>query len=264
MGKDIMDLSGRVALITGASSRGIGSGAAKVLAEHGAKVFLTARREKQLEEQVAAIREAGGEAGYITCDVSDEEQCEAAVAACIEQFGRLDIMVLAAGIAGDVCDPNDDDDEYDFDTEDWENVLGINLHGQYYMYKYGSEHMAEHGNGSIVQISSMAALKVQGGLPYTAAKGALLRMVPWFARKFGPAGIRVNAICPGLIDTDMTNPPGWDTTEMLHEPAAAKAPLRRCASIEDCANAILFLASDASKCITGQHIAVDGGEALIP
>lgn len=258
---DLMDVTGRVALITGASSRGIGSGAARVLAQHGAKVFLTARREEQLVEQVEAIEQAGGEAGYAVCDVSDELQCKAAVDACIEKFGRLDIMVLAAGIAGDFCD---EDDDYDFDTEDWLNVLGINLYGQYFMYKYGWEHMAEGGHGAVVQISSMAALKVSGGLPYTATKGALLRMVPWLAKKLGPKGIRVNAICPGLIDTDMTNPPGWDTTEMLHVPAAQKAPLRRCASIEDCANAILFLASDASRCITGQHIAVDGGEALIP
>ena len=261
MATDLMDLTGRVALITGASSRGIGSGAAKALAEHGAKVFLTARREEQLIEQVQAIETTGGEAGYAVCDVSDEEQCARAVEACIEKFGRLDIMVLSAGISGDFYD---DDDEYDFDTEDWEAVLGINLNGQYYMYKYGWEHMAEGGNGAVVQISSMAALKVSGGLPYTATKGALLRMVPWLAKRLGPKGIRVNAICPGLIDTDMTNPPGWDTTEMIHKPAAEKAPLRRCASIEDCANAILFLVSDASRCITGQHIAVDGGEAMIP
>lgn len=260
MATDLMDVTGRVALITGASSRGIGSGAAKALAEHGAKVFLTARREEQLVEQVKAIEEAGGQAGYAVCDVSDEDQCRCAVESCIEKFGQLDIMVLSAGISGDFYD---DDDEYDFDTEDWEDVLGINLNGQYYMYKYGWEHMAKGGHGAVVQISSMAALKVSGGLPYTASKGALLRMVPWLAMRLGPKGIRVNAICPGLIDTDMTNPPGWDTTEMLHIPAAQKAPLRRCASIEDCANAILFLASDASKCITGQHIAVDGGEAMI-
>lgn len=132
------------------------------------------------------------------------------------------------------------------------------------MYKYGYPYLAKSGNGSVIQISSMAALKVSGGLPYTASKGALLRMVPWMAKKFGPAGIRVNAVCPGLIDTDMTNPPGRDTKDILHKPAAEKEPLRRCATIEDCANAILFLASDVSRCITGNHIAVDGGEALIP
>ena len=260
MANDLMDLTGRVALITGASSRGIGSGAAKKLAEHGAKVFLLARREAELQKQVQELEAAGAEAGYAVCDVSDEAQCKAAIEACVERFGRLDIMVLAAGISG----KNSQTEAFDIDLDDWNRVLGINLNGQMHMYKYGAKYLAEGGVGSIIQISSMAALKVSGGLPYTATKGALLRMVPWLATKLGPQGIRVNAICPGLIDTDMTNPPGWDTTEMLHKPAAAKAPLRRCASIDDCANAILFLASDASRCITGNHIAVDGGEALVP
>lgn len=260
MVKDLMDIGSRVALITGASSRGIGSGTAKKLAEHGAKVFLLARRESELKQQVADIEAAGGEAGYAVCDVSDEEQCKAAVASCIEKFGGLDIMVLVAGISGKSIP----DDEYDFDSEDWSKVLGINLNGQFYMYKYGYPYLAKSGHGSIVQISSMAALKVTGGLPYTASKGALLRMVPWMAKKLGPLGIRVNAVCPGLIDTDMTNPPERNTMDILHKPAAKKEPLRRCATIEDCANAILFLASDASWCITGNHLAVDGGEALIP
>ena len=257
MAKDLLDLTGKVAFITGASSRGIGSGSAKVLAEHGAKVFLTARREEQLQEQVAAIEAAGGEAAYAVCDVAVAEQVEAAVEKCIERFGRLDIMLLTAGISGMFCE------DVDFDLEDWRNVQSINLDGVYHSMMYGYPHMVEAGGGVIIPVLSMAALKVAGCLPYTATKGALLRMVPWCAKNMGPQNIRVNGIAPGLIDTDMTNPPGWDTTEMLHVPAAQKAPLRRCATIEDCANAVLFLASDAAKCITGQVIAVDGGEAMI-
>lgn len=254
-----LDLSGRVALVTGASSRGIGAGAAEALAGAGAKVFLVARREENLKQKVAAIAEAGGEAAYMACDVSDENQCKAAIDACLEAFGRLDIMVLSAGI----CGMFSEDVEDFFDTEDWEEVLGINLYGVMHFIKYGYEACSEHGVGSIIPISSMAALKVDGMLAYTATKGALLRMVPYLAKHLGPEGIRVNAIAPGLIDTEMTNPPGFDTTETLHKPAMEKAPLRRCASIEDCADAIVFLASDASRCITGQTIAVDGGEALI-
>lgn len=259
MTKDRMDLSGRVALITGASSRGIGSGAARALAEHGAKVFLIARREEKLKERVQELKDSGLEASYMVCDVSVEEQCRAAVEKCMELYGRLDIMVLSAGISGKGVRS----EKGIFDVEDWRQVTGINLDGQYYMYKYGTPPMSKNGGGSIIQISSMAALKVSGSLPYTASKGALLRMVPWLAKQLGPEGIRVNAICPGLIDTDMTNPPGYDTTEILFKPAAEKAPLRRCATIEDCANAILFLASDASGNITGNHLAVDGGESLI-
>lgn len=256
---DLFDLTGRVALVTGASSRGIGAGAAYALAAAGAKVFLVARREDKLQEKASAIQAAGGTAAYAACDVSDEDQCEAAVQACLDAFGRLDIIVTSAGI----CGMYSEDVEDCFDTEDWEEVLGINLYGSMYFIKHGYEALAENGVGSIVVLSSMAALKVDGMLAYTATKGALLRMVPYLAKRLGPQGIRVNAIAPGLVDTDMTNPPGFDTTETLHIPAAENAPLRRCASIEDCANAILFLASDASRCITGQTIAVDGGEALI-
>lgn len=256
---DVLDLSGRVALVTGASSRGIGAGAADALAAAGAKVFLVARREDKLQEKVAAIQATGGTAAYAACDVSDEDQCAAAVEQCVDTFGRLDIMVLSAGI----CGMYSEDVEDLFDTEDWEEVLGINLYGTMFFIKHGYEACAEHGVGSIIPISSMAALKVDGMLAYTATKGALLRMVPYLAKRLGPQGVRVNAIAPGLINTDMTNPPGFDTTETLHVPAAEKAPLRRCATIEDCADAIVFLASDASRCITGQTIAVDGGESLL-
>ena len=250
-------MSGRTVFVTGASSRGIGSGCAKAMAAHGANVFLTARREEQLREQTAAIGDAGGKAAYAVCDVSDEQQVEAAVQACVDTFGALDTMVLSAGVCGDFMEG------VEFDTEDWETVIGINLNGVYYAMQYAWPHLVESGNACIIPVLSMAALKVDGFLPYTATKGALLRMVPWIARYGGAEGVRVNGIAPGLIDTDMTNPPGWDMTETLLSPAAEKAPLRRCATIEDCANAALFLASDAARAITGQIIAVDGGEALI-
>ncbi|MDR1358597.1 MAG: SDR family oxidoreductase [Coriobacteriales bacterium] len=257
MSKDILDLDGRVAFITGASSRGIGSGTAKVLAKHGAEVFITARREEDLQRQVAAIESEGGQAAYAVCDVKEEEQVKAAVESCIARFGRLDIMVLAAGISGEYCE------DVDFDTDNWRNVLGTNLDGVYFSMMYGYDHLVASGNGVIIPVLSMAALKVAGTLDYTATKGALLRMVPWCAKNMGPQGIRVNGIAPGLIDTDMTNPPGWDTSEMLHKPAAEKAPLRRCATIEDCANLVLFLVSEAARNITGQVIAIDAGEAMI-
>lgn len=255
--QDILDLRGRVAFITGASSQGIGSGAAKTLAEHGAKVFLTARREEQLKAQTEQIRAGGGEAAYAVCDVANEEEVKAAVDACVESFGGIDIMVLAAGVCGVAYD------DFDFDIEDWENVLSINLNGVYYAIGHGYEYLQKSSDAAIVPIVSMAALKVAGGLPYTASKGALLRMVPWFAKKLGPEGIRVNGIAPGLIKTDMTCPPGWDTTEMLFVPASEKAPLRRTATIEDCANAILFLVSDMGRNVTGQIVAVDAGESMI-
>ena len=253
------DLTGRVALITGASSRGIGFGAAEALAKAGANVLLVARREEELQEKVAAIEAKGGNAAYFVCDVKDESRCAEAVKFCVDTFGRLDIMVLSAGISGMYSA----DVEDLFDSEDWEDVLGTNLMGVMHFIKYGYEPCSQHGVGAIVPISSKAALRVDGALAYTATKGALSRMVPFLGKHLGPLGIRVNAIAPGLIDTDMTNPPGYDTTEVLFKPMEEKSPLHRCATIEDCANAILFLVSDAAKSVTGQTIAVDGGEALI-
>ncbi len=256
---EIFDLTGRVALITGASSRGIGYGAAKRLAEAGAKVFLVARREEKLIEKVEEIRKAGGTADYAVADVSVEEDCKNAVNKCLTIFGQLDIMVLSSGISG----KHARDISEKFDTENWNNVLNTNLNGIMYMVKYGYKACAREHHGSIITISSMAALKVSGALPYTAAKGALLRMTPYLAKDLGPMGIRVNSVAPGLIDTDMTHPEGVDAMKEFHEQTAKKEPLKRCATIEDCANTILYLASDASYCVTGQLIAVDGGESLI-
>lgn len=257
MQDSILSLSGRVAFITGASSRGIGAGIAKKLAEHGADVFLVARREEQLQQQVADIEASGAKAAYAVADVSVESEVKAAIEACVAKFGRLDILVCAAGISGMYSEG------VEFDSEDWREVLGINLDGVYFAVQHAYPHLKESGNASIVPILSMAALKVAGFLPYTASKGALLRMVPWMAKNMGPDQIRVNGIAPGMIDTDMTNPPGWDTTEMILIPAAEKAPLRRCATIEDCANTVLFLVSDMGRALTGQVIAVDCGEAMV-
>lgn len=257
MTENLLDLAGRVAFVTGASSRGIGSGIAKTLAAYGAQVFLVARREENLKKQVADIEMDGGIAAYAVADVAQEAEVKAAVEACVERFGRLDILICAAGICGMYTE-----DVY-FDTDDWRKVMGANLDGVYYAVQYAYPHLKQSGNASIVPVLSMAALKVAGCLPYTATKGALLRMVPWMAKNMGPEGIRVNGIAPGIIDTDMTNPPGWDTTEFVLQPAAAKAPLRRCATIEDCANTVLFLVSDMGGAITGQIVAVDCGEAMI-
>ena len=148
------DLTGRVALITGASSHGIGNESAKLLAEHGAKVFLTARRETKLQEAVAEIEAFGGEAAYQVTDVSDEAECKSAIEACVSRFGRLDIMVLAAGISGLSLSGGL---QTAFDTDNWRNVIGINLDGVMFMVKYGWEECAKHKVGSIIPVASLAA-----------------------------------------------------------------------------------------------------------
>ncbi len=252
------DLTGRVALITGASSHGIGNESAKVLAAHGAKVFLTARREDKLIDAVKEIENAGGEAAYRVTDVSNEEDCKAAVESCVERFGRLDIMVLSAGISGLSVSGGL---STAFDTDNWRKVLGINLDGVMFMVKYGWEECAKHDVGSIIPVASLAAWKAAGSVAYTATKGAIRALTPCIGKLLAPEGVRINTLYPGFIETDMTHPEGSDDIFQKIAPGIlAKIPLGRTGKVSDCANAVLYLASDASSFMTGQHLVVDGGE----
>lgn len=257
MNTNICDVENRVALITGASSRGIGNSAAKLLAENGAKVCLVARREDKLQQAASEIEGAGGTAMYVVADVSQEEDCKRAVEECVARFGQLDIMVLAAGIAGNM--PMNLDDM--FDTDEYRRVLGINLDGVFFMVKHGYGECSKGGHGSIVFINSLAGFKAAGFVPYAAAKGAIRAWTKLFAKELAAVNVRVNAIIPGMIDTDMTHPEGFDD---LYEGIAAAAieniPLGRMGTPEDCAKGILYLASDASAWTTGDSIAIDGGE----
>lgn len=256
--KDPFDLTGRVALITGASSHGIGNQAAQVLAAHGAKVFLTARREDKLKEAVAEIEAAGGTAAYHATDVSREEDCKAAVDACIDAFGRLDIMVLAAGISGLSAQKGMD---AVFDTDNWNRMLSINLDGVFYMIKYGWAECAKNRCGAIIPVASLAAWKAAGSAAYTATKGAIRSLTHYFGRLLAPEGVRFNTLYPGFIETDMTHPEGTDELfSKISTGVVQKIPLGRYGTVDDCANAVLYLASDASSFMTGQHLVVDGGE----
>ena len=251
------NMDGRVALVTGASSRGIGNGSAKILAEAGARVFLVARREEKLQAAVAEIEAAGGEAGYAVADVSDEAQCKAAVEACVAKFGGVDVMVLASGISG----LNERSLEDAFDTENYRKVLSINMDGVYFMMKYGYAECAKGGHGSIVLVNSLAGFSAAGSVAYAGAKGAVRAWTLNLAKKLAPMHVRVNAVIPGLIDTDMTHPEGMDELfEKSGAPAAAKIPLGRLGNIDDIANGVLYLASDASEWVTGHSILIDGGE----
>ena len=257
-GPDPFDLTGRVALITGASSHGIGSASAKVLAAHGAKVFLTARREdklKAVEEEIAA---AGGMVSHLATDVSSEEGCKAAVEACVDAFGRLDIMVLAAGMSGLSAQKGMD---AVFDTDNWRRMMSVNLDGVFFMIKHGWEECAKGGVGAIVPIASLAAWHAAGSAAYTATKGAIRSLTQYFGKLLAPENVRVNTLYPGYIETDMTHPEGTDAIfEKVAEKMVGKIPLGRVGTVDDCANAVLYLASDASSFMTGQHLIVDGGE----
>lgn len=252
--KDAFDLTGRVALITGASSYGIGSASARLLALHGARVFLTARREDKLKEVADEIIADGGVAAFMAADVSNEEECKASVDACIETFGKLDIMVLSAGICGAFAPGNPD---VTFDSDNWRKVNSINLDGVFWMIKHGHAECAKGGVGSIIPISSLAAWKADGSAAYTATKGAIRSLTHNLGKEFAPKGIRINSLYPGLTDTDMTH--GALGDETVGPMMLQGVPLGYFGTAEDMAYAVLFLASDASRFMTGQHIVIDGG-----
>ena len=254
---EMLDLSGRVALITGASTRGIGSEAANFLAESGAKVFLVARRAERLEKIADDIRDLGGEAAWFAGDVSNEEDCKAAVASCIQSFGRLDIMILSAGISGKSEKTMADV----FDTATYRKVLGINLDGVFFMLKYGWEECSKGGKGSIIMIDSLAGFKAAGHAPYTASKGAIRAWTKYFAKKLAPYQVRVNSLVPGLTDSEMVHPAGMDAMFNQHiAPSQNKIPLGRLGTTQDMAAGILYLASDAASWVTGHCLVIDGGE----
>ena len=256
----MFDLTGRVALVTGISSMGIGHSSAKVFAEHGAKVFGVCRREQPLLEMKAEIEAIGGEFAYCVADVSQEDQVKASVDQCVEAFGRLDIMLLVAGTSGLPARGGTDRDAV-FNTENWHNVEAVNLDSIMYYTKYGWAECAKNKVGSIIAIASIAALPGVGNdasAAYTATKGAIRSLTNWFAINFGKEGVRFNSIYPGFIRTSLTAS-ACDYKPFI-EPKLQKIPVGVWGEPEDIAYGALYLASDASKFVTGQHLVIDGGE----
>ena len=245
-------LEGKVAIVTGSSS-GIGRGTAKIFARYGAKVLLAARRESRLQELKAEIEAAGGIADYIVCDVSIEENCRDTVAACIEKFGRLDIVVSSAGYG-----TTSEGLEAEFKAEKFEKVIKTDLASVFNFIKYSYPEMAKVGGGSIITISSIAAVKGFGQVSYSAAKGGIRSMDRALASELGPMGIRINSIYPGYINTEMSAP--TMANEEVHKAILAGLPMRRVGEPEDIGYCALFLASDVSGFITGQAFIVDGGQ----
>ena len=252
------DLDGRVALVTGTSLNGMGGASAMVLAEAGAMVFLVDQSEENVKKVAEKIKSARGTVEYYVCDVSVEENCKAAVEACVSIFGRLDIMVLTAGIPG-TFEPGN----YDvvFDTENWRRINGVNLDGVWFMVKYGYAECAKGGVGSIIMTGSTASLKCAGSGAYTATKGAVRTLTHFFCKEFGALGIRVNTIYPGLTVTEMTHP--FADSEPVRQRYKEVCPLGRVGMPEDIAMGVLYLASDASSYVTGQQLVIDGGMQFV-
>ena len=247
-------VEGKVAVITGAAS-GIGRAGAVLFAREGAKVVLADVNEESLREATEAIIDAGGEAVYQKTDVAVEEQVKSLIELAVEKFGRLDILCNNAGITGDLTHLTQET------VENWEKVIMVNVVGAVLASKYAAPIMMEQQSGAIVNTASVAGIRAGGGTnAYSASKAALINFTRTSACDLGQFGVRVNAICPGLIETGMTQFI-FDIARQRGKEwkLGSRCELRRYGRPEEIAQAMLFLGSDEASYITGQALAVDGG-----
>lgn len=250
-----MKLEGKSALVTGAGS-GIGAAIARTLAAEGASVLVAELDEERGRAVAAEIEDKGGQASFLRTDTSNEGDVKAAIAAVAEEHGRLDVLVNNAGIAGM--------------NYTWDQVIAVNLSGVYYGCAHGLQKMSQQGGGgAIVNMASVAGLVgfAIPGLPgvfgtgaadaYIAAKHGMIGLTRQFALDGAAAGVRVNCICPGWIDTPLIAP--LTDAQPLLDWALQYTPMGRLGTPEEIAKAALFLASDDSSFMTGAPLVVDGG-----
>jgi NAD(P)-dependent dehydrogenase (short-subunit alcohol dehydrogenase family) len=244
------DLSGKVALVTGASS-GLGVQFAKTLAASGAAVALAARRQEQLEAVVADITAAGGKAVAIKADITNTAGVVQMIDQATAELGPLSIVVNNAGVARPAP-------ALEVDEESWDAIMDTNLRGAWLVAQQAARSMvAAKVPGSIVNIASILAFRVTGyNAPYVASKAGLLHLTHALAQEWARYGIRVNAIAPGYFDTEI-NTEFWDTP--AGQAMIKRIPQRRLGEPSDLDGALLLLASDASRYMTGSCISVDGG-----
>ena len=242
-----MDFSGRTVLVTGASS-GIGERCAERFAALGATVVVNSARSVEAGEAVAG--RIGGL--YLQADVSDEAAVQAMIATAVERTGRLDVVINNAG-ATEVIPHHDLDAVTD---EVWHRIIDTNLTGTWYVTRAAVPHLRKSDNGSVINITSLAGVRVLGSsIPYAVSKAGLNHLTRLLARALGP-DVRVNAVAPGLVDTPWTS--DWDE---IREYVQATVPARRSATPDDIAEACLFLAH--STLVTGDILMVDGGHHLL-
>jgi len=246
-------LEGKSALITGAAS-GIGRATATLFAQHGASVVCVDRADS-VEATADTIRKAGGRALALVKDVSSETDVAAAIEAAVKQHGGLDVCYANAGVSGGL--PIMDE----LTAEDWTRILNVNLIGAFFTVKHAARVMVKAKRGSIICTASVAGLRSgAGGITYSASKAGVIAMVQTTANQLAGTGVRVNAICPGLIETGMTKPLFDRARERGSEHKIGQLnPLRRYGRPEEIAGAALFLASDDSSYVNGIALPVDGG-----
>ena len=248
-------LTGKVAIVTGASS-GIGEATARLLADRGATVVLAARRKEDIAAHAAAIRAAGGRASHIRTDVSDAGDVEAMVTHAVETHGRLDIAVNNAGI-GETVVPI-----VDLADADWDEVIDTNLRGNFLCLKHQARAMLVAGNGgAIVNVGSVNSfLGCAAFAHYCASKSGQIGLTSSASAELAPHGIRVNLVCPGIIDTPLHRRARKKFGDAAYdELIERRIHLKRAGQADEIARAIAFLASDEASFITGTTLTADGG-----
>ncbi len=248
-------LEGKVAIITGASS-GIGFATAQLFAAEGAKVVVGARRQAELDQLVSQIRSADGQAVALAGDVRSEEYAKALVALAIERFGRLDIAFNNAGTLGEGGSSTD------VSEAGWTDTLAINLTGSFLGAKHQIAQMLKNGGGSVIFTSTFVGhtFAFPGVAAYAASKSGLIGLTQALAAEFGPQGVRVNAVLPGAVDTDMYR--GMNSTPEAQSFVTNLHALKRVATPQELARSVLYLASDDSSFVTGSASLVDGGASI--
>ncbi len=242
----------KVALVTGATS-GIGKAAALAFGAAGARVVFSGRREQQGEETAALIRQSGAERLFVRSDVSNEEEIKALVQKTVETYGRLDWAFNNAGVESPAKPLHEQS------VEDFDKLMAINVRGLFLCTKYEIQQMLTQGSGAIVNNSSIGGLTTFAGLsPYHASKFAVMGLTRSAAHDYAKQGIRINAVNPGIIATDMIERMSASADGTASDLTSA-IPMSRMGQPEEIAQTVIFLCSDAAGYITGQSLVVDGG-----
>lgn len=254
MSDDLFDLTGKVAIVTG-STRGIGRAIATRFAQRGAQVVVSSRDAAACEAVAQELREAGGQAIGIAAHVGKKEQLENLVTQTVERLGGVDVLVCNAAVNpyyGPLSGISDD--AYD-------RIMSSNVRSALWLSNLSYPHMAERGGGSAIFLSSIAGLSGTNVLgAYAVSKTALIGLARSLAVEWGPAGIRVNCLAPGIVKTEFARAL-WDNPSIA-DPAVARTALRRLADADDVAGPAVFLASRAGAFVTGQTLVIDGGVTI--
>lgn len=247
-----MTLQGKVAIITGGAS-GIGRASAIKLAAAGVAVVVSDLNLDGGEETVQMIQDAGGDAVFTRCDVTDANDVKAMVDLAVGTFGGLDIALNNAGVGGMLQNVDQ------VAEQTWDFVMDVNLKGVWLCMKYEIPHMLARGGGSVINVASLAGLVgFRGNAPYSASKFAVIGLTKSAALEYATKGIRVNAICPGFVETPMVTTMVEEVPQM-QATVERSAPMRRLGRPEEIADTVVYLAGDTASFITGQAIALDGG-----